>query len=142
MPGPNNAFLVKCKSGGGSQFSRDPLNLVNKHSRKVAATPQPFQRTANDIPSMPVSSTTRYATSDVDTGTRRRMPGALSEWKLIAFLGAGGWHSSGRESRHNLDYEEDKTSQSTSGQQEPGFMERTKIRAKVSHSLGGPSSWI
>ncbi|KAL8952896.1 MAG: hypothetical protein Q9222_001222 [Ikaeria aurantiellina] len=32
--GPNNAYLVKRKSAGGSQFSRDPLNLVNKHSRK------------------------------------------------------------------------------------------------------------
>ncbi|KAL9014812.1 MAG: hypothetical protein Q9173_000545 [Seirophora scorigena] len=31
---PNNAFLVKRKSAGGSQFSRDPLNLMNKHSRK------------------------------------------------------------------------------------------------------------
>lgn len=34
--GPNNAFLVKRKSAGGSQFSRDPLNLMNKHSRKVS----------------------------------------------------------------------------------------------------------
>ena len=33
--GTNNAYLVKRKSGGGVQFSRDPLNLVNKHSRKV-----------------------------------------------------------------------------------------------------------
>ncbi|OAP56989.1 hypothetical protein AYL99_09101 [Fonsecaea erecta] len=32
----NNAFLVKRKSGGGVQFSRDPFNLVNKHSRKHA----------------------------------------------------------------------------------------------------------
>ncbi|KAI4140033.1 MAG: hypothetical protein L6R39_005985 [Caloplaca ligustica] len=31
---PNNAYLVKRKSAGGSQFSRDPLNLMNKHSRK------------------------------------------------------------------------------------------------------------
>ncbi|KAI9834910.1 MAG: hypothetical protein M1838_005445 [Thelocarpon superellum] len=31
---PNNAFLVKRKSGGGVLFSRDPLNLMNKHSRK------------------------------------------------------------------------------------------------------------
>ncbi|EME43047.1 hypothetical protein DOTSEDRAFT_35388 [Dothistroma septosporum NZE10] len=30
----NNAFLVKRKQAGGVQFSRDPLNLVNKHSRK------------------------------------------------------------------------------------------------------------
>ncbi|MCJ1481593.1 hypothetical protein MMC06_001752 [Schaereria dolodes] len=29
-----NAYLVKRRSGGGAQFSRDPLNLVNKHSRK------------------------------------------------------------------------------------------------------------
>ena len=35
MPGPNNSYLVKRKSGGGSQFSKDPLNLMNKHSRKV-----------------------------------------------------------------------------------------------------------
>ncbi|MCJ1472832.1 hypothetical protein MMC13_001481 [Lambiella insularis] len=32
----NNAFLVKRKSGGGVQFSRDLYNLVNKHSRKHA----------------------------------------------------------------------------------------------------------
>ncbi|MCJ1323010.1 hypothetical protein MMC15_008361 [Xylographa vitiligo] len=32
----NNAFLVKRRSGGGVQFSRDPFNLVNKHSRKHA----------------------------------------------------------------------------------------------------------
>ncbi|TAQ89815.1 malate dehydrogenase [Chlorociboria aeruginascens] len=31
-----NAFLVKRKSGGGVQFSRDPFNLVNVHSRKHA----------------------------------------------------------------------------------------------------------
>ncbi|KAI9796814.1 MAG: hypothetical protein M1833_005957 [Piccolia ochrophora] len=30
----NNAYLVKRKTGGGVQFSRDPLNLTNKHSRK------------------------------------------------------------------------------------------------------------
>ena len=34
-PGSQNAFLVKRKSGGGAQLSRDPLNLVNQHSRKV-----------------------------------------------------------------------------------------------------------
>ncbi|KAI4238883.1 MAG: hypothetical protein LQ349_000796 [Xanthoria aureola] len=33
---PNNAYLVKRKSGGGAQFSKDPLNLTNKHSRKYA----------------------------------------------------------------------------------------------------------
>lgn len=33
--GANNAYLVKRRSGGGAQFSRDPLNLLNKHSRKV-----------------------------------------------------------------------------------------------------------
>ncbi|GAQ41181.1 hypothetical protein AtubIFM55763_003989 [Aspergillus tubingensis] len=31
-----NAYLVKRNSGGGSQFSRDPLNLQNKHSFKYA----------------------------------------------------------------------------------------------------------
>ena len=35
--GFNNSYLVKRKSGGGAQFSRDPLNLVNKHSRTVRA---------------------------------------------------------------------------------------------------------
>lgn len=34
--GKNNAFLVKRKQAGGVQFSRDPLNLVNKHNRKYA----------------------------------------------------------------------------------------------------------
>ncbi|KAI0128651.1 ribosomal L28e family protein [Xylariales sp. AK1849] len=32
----NNAYLVKRKTGGGVQLSRDPLNLTNKHSRKYA----------------------------------------------------------------------------------------------------------
>ncbi|KKA20225.1 60S ribosomal protein L28 [Rasamsonia emersonii CBS 393.64] len=31
-----NAFLVKRKTNGSPQFSRDPLNLVNQHSRKYA----------------------------------------------------------------------------------------------------------
>ncbi|KAK4961064.1 hypothetical protein LTR10_001554 [Elasticomyces elasticus] len=31
-----NAFLVKRNNTGGLQFSRDPLNLTNKHSRKYA----------------------------------------------------------------------------------------------------------
>ncbi|KAF3403476.1 putative 60S ribosomal protein L28e [Penicillium rolfsii] len=31
-----NAYLVRRNTGGGSQFSRDPLNLVNKHSQKYA----------------------------------------------------------------------------------------------------------
>ncbi|GLI82045.1 hypothetical protein PoHVEF18_010445 [Penicillium ochrochloron] len=30
-----NAYLVRRNTGGGSQFSRDPLNLVNKHSLKA-----------------------------------------------------------------------------------------------------------
>jgi len=32
----NNAFLVKNKAHGGYQFSRDPFNLTNKHTRKHA----------------------------------------------------------------------------------------------------------
>ncbi|KAI1378271.1 60S ribosomal protein L28 [Hypoxylon crocopeplum] len=32
----NNAYLVKRKESGGVQFSRDPLNLTNKHTRKYA----------------------------------------------------------------------------------------------------------
>ncbi|ORY63576.1 ribosomal L28e protein family-domain-containing protein [Pseudomassariella vexata] len=32
----NNSYLVKRNTGGGVQFSRDPLNLTNKHSRKHA----------------------------------------------------------------------------------------------------------
>ncbi len=35
-PGHRNAYLVKRSQAGGVQFSRDPLNLVNKHSRKHA----------------------------------------------------------------------------------------------------------
>ena len=41
--GPNNSYLVKRKSGGGAQFSKDPLNLVNKHSRKVGLLNLPFR---------------------------------------------------------------------------------------------------
>ncbi|KAK4082480.1 60S ribosomal protein L28 [Purpureocillium lilacinum] len=32
----NNSFLVKSNRNGGVQFSRDPLNLTNKNSRKHA----------------------------------------------------------------------------------------------------------
>jgi large subunit ribosomal protein L28e len=32
----NNSFLVKSKQNGGVQFSRDPLNLYNKNTRKHA----------------------------------------------------------------------------------------------------------
>merc|ERR1712000_469094 len=32
----NNAFLVKRENAGGVQFSRDPFNLTNKHSKKYA----------------------------------------------------------------------------------------------------------
>ncbi|KAL2133673.1 hypothetical protein VTI74DRAFT_1901 [Chaetomium olivicolor] len=32
----SNAYLVKRKAGGAPQFSRDPLNLTNLHSRKFA----------------------------------------------------------------------------------------------------------
>ncbi|VUC23301.1 unnamed protein product [Clonostachys rosea] len=32
----NNSFLTKSKQNGGAQFSRDPLNLLNKNSRKQA----------------------------------------------------------------------------------------------------------
>lgn len=36
--GTTNSYLVKRKSGGGVRFSRDPLNLMNKHSKKVDST--------------------------------------------------------------------------------------------------------
>merc|ERR1712000_585643 len=32
----NNSFLAKSKQNGGVQFSRDPLNLINKNTRKHA----------------------------------------------------------------------------------------------------------
>lgn len=32
--GHNNAYLTKRKQAGGVQFSRDPMNLTNLHSRK------------------------------------------------------------------------------------------------------------
>jgi len=41
--GRSNAFLVKRKQAGGVQFSRDPLNLLNKHSRKVRNRPDIFE---------------------------------------------------------------------------------------------------
>lgn len=34
--GNNNSFLAKSKIAGGVQFSRDPLNLINKNTRKHA----------------------------------------------------------------------------------------------------------
>ncbi|KAI5928629.1 60S ribosomal protein L28 [Camillea tinctor] len=37
----NNSFLVKRKQAGGVQFSRDPLNLTNKDSRKYAGFVNP-----------------------------------------------------------------------------------------------------
>ncbi|OTA66684.1 ribosomal protein L28e [Hypoxylon sp. EC38] len=37
----NNAYLVKRKESGGVQFSRDPLNLTNKHTRKHAGFVNP-----------------------------------------------------------------------------------------------------
>ena len=39
--GTQNAFLTKRKQSGGVQFSRDPLNLLNKHSRKYAGYVNP-----------------------------------------------------------------------------------------------------
>lgn len=36
IAGTNNAYLVKRKTSGGVQFSRDPFNLTNKHSRTHA----------------------------------------------------------------------------------------------------------
>ena len=33
--GTTNSYLVKQRGGGRVQFSRDPLNLMNKHSKKV-----------------------------------------------------------------------------------------------------------
>ncbi len=36
--GTTNSYLVKRRAGGGVQLSRDPLNLMNKHSRKVVFT--------------------------------------------------------------------------------------------------------
>lgn len=35
IAGSQNSFLVKRKTDGSPQFSRDPLNLTNVHSRKV-----------------------------------------------------------------------------------------------------------
>lgn len=34
--GKQNSYLCKRKQAGGVQFSRDPMNLTNKHSRKHA----------------------------------------------------------------------------------------------------------
>ena len=132
MLGTNNAFLVKRKSGGGSQFSRDPLNLMNKHSRKVDYSSRVRLWMTKDTFSMPASSTTRYAT------TRALAPDngcwdPCEERKLTALLGVGCRHSPSRERRRDLDDEENEASQSTGRQQERGFVERAKIWAKVSH---------
>ncbi|KAJ5504684.1 hypothetical protein N7463_007558 [Penicillium fimorum] len=40
-----NSYLVNRNSGGGFQFSRDPLNLVNKHSYKAVGV----QATENGV---------------------------------------------------------------------------------------------
>lgn len=37
----NNSYLTKRTQSGGVQFSRDPLNLTNKHSRKYAGFANP-----------------------------------------------------------------------------------------------------
>ncbi|KAI0013690.1 60S ribosomal protein L28 [Xylariaceae sp. FL0662B] len=37
----NNSYLVKRKEAGGVQFSRDPLNVANKNSRKHAGFVNP-----------------------------------------------------------------------------------------------------
>ncbi|KAI0180433.1 60S ribosomal protein L28 [Hypoxylon sp. FL1284] len=37
----NNSFLVKRKESGGVQLSRDPMNLLNKNSRKYAGFVNP-----------------------------------------------------------------------------------------------------
>ncbi|MBE3042026.1 hypothetical protein IMZ48_05475 [Candidatus Bathyarchaeota archaeon] len=54
---------MKRKTDGSPQFSRDPLNLTNIHSRKVRhiqASPETAQgQIANIYFSMPASSTTR-----------------------------------------------------------------------------------
>lgn len=114
MLGPNNAFLVKRKSGGGSQFSRDPLNLMNKHSRKVDCNYHPDLRTTEDISSMPASSMTRYATTSTLAPDNECRDGC-EERKLTALLGLGCWHSPGRERRRDVDDEENEASQSTGG---------------------------
>ncbi len=37
--GSSNCYLVKRRENGGAQFSRDPLNLLNKHSYKASHSP-------------------------------------------------------------------------------------------------------
>lgn len=132
MLGTNNAFLVKRKSGGGSQFSRDPLNLINKHSRKVDYNSHARLWTTKDIPSMPALSIIRYATTSTFAPDNECRDGCEKR-QLIAPLGLGRWNSRGRERRRDLDDEENEASQSTGGQQERGLMERAEIWAKVGH---------
>lgn len=59
ITGQNNAYLVKRKTSGGVQFSRDPYNLTNKHSRKVGDGKHIIIAQADREPSMMASSTTR-----------------------------------------------------------------------------------
>lgn len=114
MLGTNNAFLVKRKSGGGPQFSRDPLNLMNKHSRKVDSIPTLAHERLNKS-SMPALSIIRYATTSTFAPDNECRYGC-QKWKLIALLGVGRWDSCGRERRRDLDDEENEASQSTGGQ--------------------------
>lgn len=109
MLGTNNAFLVKRKSGGGSQFSRDPLNLMNKHSRKVDYNYRARLWMTKDMSSMPASSTTRYATISV-LAPDNACWDPCEVRKLTALLRVGCRHSLGRERRRDLDDEENEAS--------------------------------
>ncbi|KAG7007950.1 trafficking protein particle complex subunit 6b [Physcia stellaris] len=56
----NNAYLVKRKTAGGIQFSRDPYNLMNKHSRKVCVRWVRQQQGSTELTSTPVDLTNKY----------------------------------------------------------------------------------
>jgi hypothetical protein len=58
LTGSTNSYLVKTRTG---QFSRDPLNLTNLHSRKVRLDRNIWKEYSADADdSTPVSSMTRY----------------------------------------------------------------------------------
>ncbi|OTB06918.1 hypothetical protein M426DRAFT_318628 [Hypoxylon sp. CI-4A] len=70
----NNAFLVKRKESGGVQFSRDPLNLTNKNSRKYAGFVnekaigvQPAEKNGIKVISKKESAALKPAKSSIET---------------------------------------------------------------------------
>lgn len=100
--GSQNAYIVKRK---GIQFSRDPLNLVNLHSRKVRNRSHGSygskkkhgreEDDANSVSSTAALSTPRYARTLRFRGRgyyERRRWDMGNEMSFILIRNAGCWH--------------------------------------------------